>query len=182
MNTLESALVGKRNIYSDMAEGIGSRLYDMRKENIRESLGGFQSTAHRLEEVTSVRGIRFINDSRATNVNATWFALESMCRPVIWIAGGKNEDMDFSPLIPLVKEKVSTLICLGKDNELLKQVFRPHVSVIIDTHLMEAAVEAAYRTGRPGHVVLLSPACPSFDLFENYADRGEKYKNLVYRL
>ena len=182
MDTLEKALVGRQNIYSNMAGGIASRLYDVRKEGIKECLSGFQNEAHRLEHVSEVRGILFINDSRATNVNATWFALETMNRPVIWIAGGQDHGNDYTSLLPLIQQKVKILICLGADNTNIRSYFREDPEIIMDAGNMKEAVWAAYQYGIPGDTILLSPACASFDLFDNYADRGNQFKQMVYDL
>lgn len=171
-----------KNVYSSMAEGISTRLYDVRKEVIRDSFNGFQNIAHRLEEVSAVRGITFINDSKATSLNASWYALESMNRPVIWIAGGQANGNDWSILKELVKQKVKALICLGVDNERIISCFKDVVDVIIEVSDVRTAVQAAYEAGSPGDNVLLSPGCASFDRFENYADRGEQFKKAVFDL
>lgn len=182
MNTLEQSLKRKENIYSSMAETISSRLYDVRKECIKDSLSGFQNIAHRLEEVASVRGVGFINDSKATNVNATWYALESMHHPVIWVAGGQDNGNDYSVLAETVKNKVKALICLGAENSNIMGFFRGKVDLIMETADMKEAVHAAYSIGKPGDVVLLSPACPSFDLFDSFAERGERFKQAIFGL
>ncbi len=182
MNTLEQALKSRENIYSSMAETIASRLYDVRKEGIKDSLSGFQNIAHRLEEVATVRGICFINDSKATNVNATWYALESMHRSVIWIAGGQDNGNNYEALKGVVKDKVKTLICLGADNSNISSYFRDKVDLILETADMADAVQAAYSLGQPGDTVLLSPACASFDLFDNYADRGKRFREAIFGL
>ncbi len=182
MNTLEKTLKESRNIYSGMAKTISSRLYDVRKEGIKNSLNGFQNQAHRLEEVSHVRGIQFINDSKATNVNAAWFALESQEKPVIWIAGGRDSGNDYSDLMPLVREKAKAIICLAQDCSNLKRQMKHAQLPIFETDKMSDAVNLAYANGKPGDVVLLSPACPSFDLFENYADRGKQYRTAVMDL
>lgn len=182
MDTLEEALVGRRNIYSEMANIVASRQHDVRKQGIKESLWGFQNMEHRLEEVARVRGIRFINDSKATNVNAAWYALESMEAPVIWIAGGQDNTNDYHNLTATVRQKVKTLICIGADNSFMTAVFKDHTDSIIEAGSMEEAVQYAYLVGRPGDTVLLSPACPSFDRFENYADRGTRFRTAVYDL
>ncbi len=175
MDLLERTLKDNGNIYGGMAKTISSRLIDVRKDGIKSSLNAFQNQAHRLEDVVSVRGIRFINDSRATNVNAAWFALESQDKPVIWIAGGRDAGNDYTALIPLVREKVKTIICLARDCSNLKHQFRNVARQLYEATNMYHAVNLAYESGAPGDVVLLSPACPSFDLFDNYADRGNQF-------
>jgi len=182
MDLLEKTLRESGNIYSGMAKTIASRLIDVRKEGIKNSLNGFQNQAHRLEDVSRVRGIRFINDSRATNVNAAWFALESQEQPVIWIAGGRDADQDYSPLLPLAASKVKTMICLSADGANLISQFQRVVPAIYEACSMGTAVRMAYEMGSPGDIVLLSPACPSFDLFENFADRGDQFKAQVNAL
>ncbi len=182
MDLLEKTLKERGNIYSGMARTISSRLIDVRKEGIKSSFNGFQNQAHRLEEVACIKGISFINDSKATNVNAAWFALESQMMPVIWIAGGQDAGNDYSQLFPLVRQKVKSIICLAADGTNLKQQFSHIKSPIMEAQNMIAAVNKAYELGRQGDVVLLSPACPSFDLFENYADRGDQFRNVVYAL
>ncbi len=181
--TLESlALQGRHNIYNSLAAGIAARVLDLRKEIIKESLSDFQNIEHRLEHVAKIHGIEFINDSKATNVNSTWYALESVSKPVIWIAGGVDKGNDYSQLTELVKVKVKAIICLGLDNKKIIGSFKGIVPVIMEAHSAEEAVNAAYNLGTQGDVVLLSPACASFDLFNNYEDRGTKFKNAVRNL
>ncbi len=175
-------LKGKHNIYNSMAAGIASNVLNIRKETIRECLTDFQGVEHRLEHVLKVHGIEFINDSKATNVNSTWYALETIHTPVIWIAGGIDKGNDYSELIPLVKQKVKALICLGKDNTKLNKSFEKSVETITDAYTMKEAVKAAYFLAKKGETVLLSPACASFDLFENYEDRGWQFKKAVREL
>jgi UDP-N-acetylmuramoylalanine--D-glutamate ligase len=165
-----------------MAAGIVSKVLNIRKKIIRESLASFRGVEHRLEKVASVRGIKFINDSKATNVNSAWYALECMDSPVIWIAGGTDTGNDYSELEDIVRKKVKVLICLGKDNTKLKEYFKGIVPEIIETSSMKDAVKKAYKSGKKGDVVLLSPACASFDLFNNYEHRGELFKEFVRRL
>ena len=165
-----------------MASGISARLLEIRKEVIREGLSDFQNVEHRLESVGYVRGIEFINDSKATNVNSTWYALESMTKPVIWIVGGQDKGNDYSDLGELVQKKVKAIVCLGKDNSHIIKVFGKMVPAIFETSSATDAVKAAYLAGNPGDVVLLSPACASFDLFENFEDRGKQFKQAVYDL
>lgn len=178
----ELALQGKHNLYNSMAAAVAARLMDVRKESIRESLADFENIEHRLEFVARIKGVDFINDSKATNVNSAWYALECMHNPVIWIAGGVDKGNDYSILVPLVKEKVKAIICLGKDNEKLKAAFGDLVETMIETQSMQEAVKAGYYLGKKGDVVLLSPACASFDLFENYEDRGHQFKKYVREL
>jgi UDP-N-acetylmuramoylalanine--D-glutamate ligase len=178
----ELSLKGKHNIYNSMAAGIAGRVLDIRKEIIRESLSDFQGVEHRLEHVLRVRGVLYINDSKATNVNSTWYALESMTTPTIWIVGGKDKGNDYSELYDLVKQKVKAIICLGKDNTKIIDAFREKGPVIVDTHSMEEAIQMAYKHSKNGDTVLLSPACASFDLFENYEDRGRQFKKFVREL
>jgi len=181
--TLEQlALQGKHNVYNSMAGGIAAKLESIRKESIKTSLSDFDQIEHRLEKVSKVRGVRFINDSKATNVNSTWFALESLRNPTVWIVGGVDKGNDYESLIPLVKEKVKAIICLGVDNKKLRETFEPHVEFMTETTLMDDAVEKAFYLSVPGDVVLLSPACASFDLFENYEDRGNRFKRAVQDL
>jgi UDP-N-acetylmuramoylalanine--D-glutamate ligase len=165
-----------------MAAAIAARLSEVRKEAIRESLADFESIEHRLEFVGRVKGIDFINDSKATNVNSVWYALECMTNPVIWIVGGIDKGNDYNMLKPLVKEKVKAIICLGKDNKKITDVFGDVVETIVETNNMADAVKAGYYLGKKGDVVLLSPACASFDLFENYEERGQQFKHFVREL
>lgn len=165
-----------------MAAGIAAKALDIRKDVIRKSLTNFQGVEHRLEEVLKIHGIRFINDSKATNVNSTWYALESMPENVIWIAGGLDKGNDYKPLIDLVKQKVKAIICLGIDNQKIHDAFKDAVETIVDTKTAEEAVRTAYYVGRKGDTVLLSPACASFDLFENYEERGNQFKKAVRNL
>lgn len=181
--TLESlAIQGRHNVYNSMAAGIVGRLLDIRSENIRESLSDFQNIEHRLEKVAFIHDVEFINDSKATNVNATWFALESMNRPVVWIAGGTDKGNDYSILSELVRKRVKAIVCLGVDNENLIRAFSDDVEVMASTRSASDAVRTAYRIASPGDIVLLSPACASFDLFENYEDRGRQFKLAVREL
>jgi len=176
------ALQGKHNLYNSMAGGIAARLQDIRKESIKNCLSDFQSLEHRLEKLNEVRGVEFINDSKATNVNSTWFALESMNRPVIWIAGGVDKGNDYTALMELVHDKVKAIVCLGKDNTKIHEAFGSIVDTILDAESASEAVLSAFYLGLPGDTVLLSPACASFDLFENFEDRGDKFKRAVHDL
>lgn len=182
LNMQDFNLRGRHNTYNTMAAAIISNLLDVRKENIRESLSNFQNVEHRLETVIKTNGIEYINDSKATNVNSTWYALESMDRPVIWIAGGVDKGNDYTDLKPLVKDKVKIIICMGIDNLKIHQAFQSDVDMIINTLSPKEAVHVASRMAANGDVVLLSPACASFDLFENYEDRGRQFKAAVRNL
>jgi UDP-N-acetylmuramoylalanine--D-glutamate ligase len=182
MSIHDLALQGKHNIYNSMAAGIAGRILDIRKEVVRESFSDFENIEHRLENVTTVHGIEFINDSKATNVNSTWYALESMQKPTIWIAGGVDKGNEYEMLLELVKTRVKAIVCMGTDNKKIIEAFKSVVPIIIETASAEEAVQAAYGVGKIGDVVLLSPACASFDLFENYEDRGRKFKTAVRNL
>ncbi len=176
------ALKGKHNAYNSMAAAIAGHVLKIRKGAIRESLSDFQGVEHRLENVLRIHGIDFINDSKATNVNATWYALGSMRQKVVWIVGGIDKGNDYSELAELVKEKVKAIICIGKDNSKIQSAFAEIVPTIVDTKSMKEAVRSAYNLAKNGDVVLLSPACASFDLFENYEDRGRQFKEQVRNL
>ncbi|MCH2197573.1 MAG: UDP-N-acetylmuramoyl-L-alanine--D-glutamate ligase [Flavobacteriales bacterium] len=182
MKIQELALQGKHNLFNSMAAGVTARLFELRKEIVRDSLTNFDNIEHRLEFVAKVHGVSFINDSKATNINSTWYALESMDRPTIWIAGGVDKGNDYSELYELTDNKVKALICLGKDNEKLKQAFEGRIETILDASSATEAVGLAYEMAYDGDTVLLSPACASFDLFENYEDRGHRFKSAVRRL
>jgi len=182
MSVYDLALQGRHNVYNTMAAGIVANLMNLRKENIRQSMQDFQNLEHRMEGVGFIKGIQFINDSKATNVNSTWYALESMTKKVVWIAGGVNKGNDYSSLIPLIEDKVDALICLGTDNKHLIKAFEGKVPVIEQTTSMNDAVKMAYYLAGKEAVVLLSPACASFDLFKNYEDRGRKFKQAVREL
>ena len=182
MPARDLALSGKHNRYNSMAAGITGNVLKIRKDLIRESLMDFQGVEHRLEKVLKVHGIQFVNDSKATNVNSTWYALESMTTPVVWIAGGIDKGNDYTDLRNLVEDKVTTLVCLGKDNSKLHKTFGKRVETIIDAENMDDAVNKAYYLASNGDTVLLSPACASFDLFENFEDRGWQFKEAVKKL
>src|SRR5690606_4879114 len=182
MSILELALQGKHNVYNSLAAGIAARVLEVRKEVVREALGDFQNVEHRLERVGLVNGVEFINDSKATNVNSTWFALESMEKPVIWVMGGVDKGNDYAELRELVRQKVKAIICLGTDNARIHKAFGDIVPNMREVTSADQAVNAAYEVSEPGDVVLLSPACASFDLFENYEDRGRKFKAAVRAL
>jgi UDP-N-acetylmuramoylalanine--D-glutamate ligase len=176
------ALQGKHNIYNSMAAGIIAKVLDIRNEIVRDSLADFENIEHRLEFVTKVHGIEFINDSKATNVNSTWYALESMTNPTVWIVGGVDKGNDYSMLRDLVKDKVKAIVCLGTENEKIHNAFADLVEIIVDAHSSEEAVKRSYKLAKKGDTVLLSPACSSFDLFENYEDRGRQFKRDVKSL
>ncbi len=182
MYTDDLTIQGKHNVYNSMAAGVIAGILNIRKETIRESLMDFRNVEHRLEPVISVHGIKFINDSKATNVNSAWYALESTDAPIIWIAGGVDKGNDYSILQDLIKTKVKAIVCLGEDNSKLIKAFGNKVDKIIETKGMTEAVKTAYYLGAKGDTVLLSPACASFDLFENYEDRGSQFKNAVRSL
>lgn len=182
MSINELSLKGKHNIYNSMAAGIAGHVLNIRKEVIRESLSDFQGVEHRLEQVLTIRGVCYVNDSKATNVNSTWYALESMDTPVVWIVGGIDKGNDYSELMDLVKTKVKAIICLGVDNAKLHNVFGDLIVPMVDAHSADEAVQQAYKLASSGDTVLLSPACASFDLFENYEDRGRKFKAAVREL
>jgi UDP-N-acetylmuramoylalanine--D-glutamate ligase len=178
MSVYDFALKGKHNQYNTMAACVAGATMDIRKNRIREAVQTFESLEHRMEPVATVRGVEFINDSKATNVNSTWFALESMTKPTVLILGGIDKGNDYSLIIDLVKEKVKAIVCLGTDNSKIHEAFAKEVNVV-DTTSAEEAVHAAFHFATIGDVVLLSPACASFDLFKNYEDRGAQFKNAV---
>ena len=182
MSIHDLALKGKHNTQNSLASGIASRILEIRKDIVRESLEDFVNVEHRLEFVAKIHGIDFINDSKATNVNSTWFALESMEKPTVWIVGGVDKGNDYVELIDLVKEKVKAIICLGTDNSKLIETFSGVVETIVEAGSAMEAVAYGYRLASSEEVVLLSPACASFDLFENYEDRGNKFKEAVRSL
>ena len=176
------ALQGTHNLYNSMAAGLVSKLLDISDETLRQSLTDFQGVPHRLEKVATVRGVLYVNDSKATNVNSCWYALQSMKSKVVLILGGTDKGNDYSEIEQLVKEKVSALIFLGKDNRALHKFFDGKVSLILDAESMSSAVDMAYEIAKKGEVVLLSPCCASFDLFKNYEDRGDQFKECVRKL
>lgn len=182
MSVHELSLKGRHNTYNSMAAGIAGNVLKIRNEVIREALMDFQGVEHRLEEVTKVHGINFINDSKATNVNSTWYALESVKGRVVWIVGGVDKGNDYSELFKLVENKVNAIVCLGKDNSRVLEAFSGKVEEIFETETMADAVKTAYYLGRDGETVLLSPSCASFDLFESFEDRGRQFKDAVRSL
>ncbi|SMO78614.1 UDP-N-acetylmuramoyl-L-alanine--D-glutamate ligase [Solitalea koreensis] len=182
MNLNELALQGRHNLYNSMAAGISAKLLDIRNESLRGSFGDFKNVEHRLEHVAKVQGIEFINDSKATNVNSVWYALESMNTEVVWIVGGVDKGNDYSMLNDLVKEKVKAIVCLGKDNKKIHEAFGNTIEIIVNASSASEAVNLAYHLSKKGDTVLLSPACASFDLFKNYEDRGQQFKDAVKEL
>jgi UDP-N-acetylmuramoylalanine--D-glutamate ligase len=182
MTILELALQGKHNLNNSMAAGISGVVLNLRKDDIRECLSDFQGVEHRLERFMRVHDIEFINDSKATNINSVWYALESMSTKVVWIVGGIDKGNDYSELYDLVKEKVKAIVCLGIDNSKIKAAFQDFGIAIVDTKSMEEAVRSSYFLASKGDSVLLSPACASFDLFKNYEDRGRQFKESVRNL
>lgn len=182
MKIEDLALIGKHNVANSMAAGIAGKISKIKNEFIKQSLADFEAVEHRLEFVLKINGINFINDSKATNVNSVYYALESMKSPVIWIVGGTDKGNDYSELIPFVKQKVKAIVCLGLDNEKIINTFQDIIPNIAETHSMKDAVNASYLYGKKGDTVLLSPACASFDLFKNYEDRGIQFKEEVRKL
>ena len=182
MSIHELALKGKHNTQNSLAAGIAGRLVEIRKSIVRESLEDFENVEHRLEFVAKVNGIEFINDSKATNINSTWYALETMENPVVWVMGGVDKGNDYSELSNLVKDKVKAIICLGIDNQKIIKAFGHLVETIVEAGSATEAVAYAYRLAKKNETVLLSPACASFDLFENYEDRGNQFKQAVKEL
>jgi UDP-N-acetylmuramoylalanine--D-glutamate ligase len=182
MSIHDLAIKGKHNQYNSMAAGISARIAGVRKEKIRESFIGFEGLEHRLEYVATIRGVEFINDSKATNVNSVWYALESMKKPVVLILGGQDKGNDYSEIMNLVKEKVKAIVCMGIDNNPIHDAFDKVVDRIFDTRSAEQAVYIAHKQAEAGDVVLLAPACASFDLFKNYEDRGQQFKEAVRNL
>ncbi|MEM7037640.1 MAG: UDP-N-acetylmuramoyl-L-alanine--D-glutamate ligase, partial [Bacteroidota bacterium] len=175
-------LQGRHNMYNSMAAAITGNILNLRKATIRDAFTDFRNAEHRLEKVAVVRGIEFINDSKATNVNSTWYALESVQAPVIWIAGGVDKGNDYQNLLPLVEKKVRCIVCLGKDVLKIHQAFSRKVDMIVNTGSMKEAVQLGYHLSNQGETVLLSPACASFDLFADYQDRGRQFKAAVKQL
>jgi UDP-N-acetylmuramoylalanine--D-glutamate ligase len=182
MNVVELALKGRHNIYNALASALPSKVAEIKNEVIRESFKTFENLEHRLEYVTTVNGVDYINDSKATTVHAAYYALSSQTKPVVWICGGQDKGNDYTELYSVVKDKVKAIVCLGKDNSKIIAAFKNVVPLIVDTHSMQDAVKSAYRIAKSGDVVLLSPACASFDLFKSYEARGEKFKEQVKQL
>ncbi len=179
-NTL--ALEGKHNVKNTMAASLAAKLVGIRKQTIRECVANFQGAEHRLEKVLKIQHVQYINDSKATNVNATYYALDSMSAPTVWIVGGVDKGNNYKELMPLVREKVKAIICLGTDNSKIIDAFGNVVDLLVETFAMDEAVKVAYKIAERGDTVLLSPACASFDLFKNYEDRGDQFKEAVKNL
>ena len=182
MSISDLALQGKHNIYNSMASGIVAKVLELRNESIRESMGNFKNIEHRLEHVAKISGIDFINDSKATNVNSTWYALESMTADVVLIMGGVDKGNDYNMLKDLMKSKVKAIVCLGKDNKRIHDAFEDDVEIIVNTFSAAEAAQIAFHLAKRGDAVLLSPACASFDLFKSYEDRGNQFKAAVREL
>lgn len=178
----EISLKGKHNIKNTMAAAVAARLVNIRNASLRESLKGFQGAAHRLEEVKVVEGVTYINDSKATNVNSVYFALDTIKTPIVWIVGGQDKGNDYNSLLPYVHQKVKAIVCLGVDNTPILQSFYNVIDNMVETRSMEEAVKMAQRFATAGDTVLLSPACASFDLFKSYEDRGNQFKAAVAKL
>ena len=173
------SLPGIHNLFNSMAAGLSASALHIRKESIREALEDFEAVEHRLEYVGTVNGVRYVNDSKATNVNSTWYALESMGTPVVLILGGKDKGNDYSEILSLVKEKVKAIVAMGLHNEKIIEFFTGTVPEIRDTHSLEDAIKACREIATAGDTVLLSPCCASFDLFTNYIDRGNQFKEAI---
>ncbi|MCL4154231.1 UNVERIFIED_CONTAM: hypothetical protein GTU68_044426 [Idotea baltica] len=182
MSIAALALQGKHNTKNAMTSAMISKLLGVRNNTLRESLEDFDSVEHRLEPVLKINGVQYINDSKATNVNAAYYALESVRTPIVWVVGGTDKGNDYTSLLPLVREKVKAIICLGLDNSKIIETFGNVVDFMIETAGAEEAVKVAYKVSEKGDTVLLAPACASFDLFENYEDRGRQFKNAVRQL
>jgi len=182
MSIEDFSIKGKHNQYNTMAASLTATVMDIRKEKIRDAVQTFQGLEHRMEPVATIKGVEFINDSKATNVNSTWYALESMEQPTILILGGIDKGNDYSLIRQLVKEKVKAIVCMGVDNRKIHEAFRNDVELIVNTSNARDAVQAAFHFADKGDVVLLSPACASFDLFKNYEDRGVQFKQAVKEL
>ena len=178
----ELSLIGSHNVSNSLAAATAANILKVRKDIIKKSLMDFKSVEHRLEPVLTIGGVHFINDSKATNVNAAYFALESMKNPTVWIVGGKDKGNDYNELLPFVKKKVSAIVCLGLHNEKIIEFFSPFIPTIVETDNMKDCVEQAYKLANKGETVLLSPACASFDLFNGYEDRGDQFKAEVKKL
>ena len=182
MSTDFLALEGQHNVKNAMAASLASLLVNVRKETILQSIQNFQGAPHRLEKVLKINHVEYVNDSKATNINATYYALEGIKKPIVWIVGGVDKGNDYSELMPMVREKVKAIICLGVDNSKLIEAFGNVVEPLVETFSMEEAIKVAYKISERGDTVLLSPACASFDLFENYEDRGNQFKAAIKKL
>jgi UDP-N-acetylmuramoylalanine--D-glutamate ligase len=182
MSIADLALQGKHNVKNTMASSMAARLLKVRKETIRQSMSDFEGVEHRLEKVLKINGVQYINDSKATNINSTYYALDSVKTPTVWIVGGVDKGNDYDQLLPLVNEKVKAIVCLGEDNKKIIETFQNVIPLIVETKGADVAVKVAYKIAEKGDTVLLSPACASFDLFENYEDRGRQFKEAVRKL
>ncbi len=182
MNKSYLTIQGKHNMRNAMASMLASKLLQVRNERITESMSNFEGAEHRLEKVLKIEGISYINDSKATNVNATYYALECMDKPTVWIVGGEDKGNDYTDLLPLVREKVKGIVCLGLDNQKIIETFQNVVDIIVETAGADEAVKVSQKIAQKGDIVLLSPSCTSFDLFENYEDRGRQFKNAIRNL
>jgi len=182
MSIADLALQGKHNVKNTMASSMAARLLKVRKETIRQSLSDFEGVEHRLESVLKINGVQYINDSKATNINSTYYALDSVKTPTVWIVGGVDKGNDYDQLLPLVNEKVKAIVCLGEDNKKIIETFQNVIPLIVETKGASEAVKVAYKIAEKGDTVLLSPACASFDLFKNYEDRGRQFKEAVRKL
>ncbi|MFA6923565.1 MAG: cyanophycin synthetase [Bacteroidales bacterium] len=182
MNITEFSLHSSKNVFNSMAAGITTKLPDLRKNEMKENFEDFQTLEHRLEFVSTVRGIDFINDSMATTVNATWFALECMSKPVVWIVGGYDKGNEYAELKELVKEKVKAVVCLGINNKKIYKNFKGDVEIMVNAVSAVEAVNFAYQLSEKGDIILFSPACPSFDLYDDCEERGNKFKEAVRNL
>lgn len=176
------ALGGRHNIYNSMAAAIAAKLMNLSNEDIRKGLGTFRNIEHRMEKVMTIRDVLYVNDSKATNVDAAWYALECQTKPIVWIVGGKDKGNDYGPLLELAREKVKAIVCMGVDNKKIHDSFKDVVPTIVDTSSAEEAVKTSASLASAGDVVLLSPCCASFDLFKSYEDRGEQFKDAVRKL
>lgn len=175
-------LIGKHNVSNSLAAAVAAKIIEINNEDLKKSLSDFKSVEHRLEPVLTIGGIDFINDSKATNVNATYYALESMTKPIVWIVGGTDKGNDYSEVLPFVKKKVKAIVCLGVDNAKIIDFFSPYIDTIVETNNMKDCVAQSYQLATKGETVLLSPACASFDLFNGYEDRGDQFKENVRKL
>ena len=175
-------LIGKHNVSNSLAAAVAAKIIEINNEDLKKSLSDFKSVEHRLEPVLTIGGIDFINDSKATNVNATYYALESMTKPIVWIVGGTDKGNDYSEVLPFVKKKVKAIVCLGVDNTKIIDFFSPYIDTIVETNNMKDCVAKSYQLATKGETVLLSPACASFDLFNGYEDRGDQFKENVRKL
>ena len=182
MSLAKLAVQGNHNVKNTMAASLAATLLKVRKETIRESMEDFEGAPHRLERVLKIRGVQFINDSKATNINATYYALDSMRKPTVWIVGGEDKGNDYMELMPLVREKVKAIVCLGVDNSKIIKAYQNIMPIIVETQGAEEAVKVAHKLAEKGDNILLSPACASFDLFQNYEDRGNQFKEAILKL